>query len=103
MRAIKLTLREISLKFIKAQAAVQGNRLLFFSILLFILLPQLAEAQRSGRAQERKLTAPDTLQVPPVIQNDTLAIPSDTLALQDSAKIVPSSPILSEITYFAED
>lgn len=103
MRAIKLTLREISLNINKAQVAVQGRRLLFLSILFMLIMPLLVSAQRSGRIQERRLTTPDILQVPPVSALDTIPNSADTLALQDSTKIVPSGPITSEITYYAED
>ncbi|MGM0944313.1 MAG: putative LPS assembly protein LptD [Bacteroidota bacterium] len=103
MRAIKLTLREISLKLSKAQATVQGFRLLLFCFLSLLILPEQVLAQRSGRALEKPLRAPDTLGLPRVEIPDTLSIAADTLALTDSAKIVPRSSITSEITYHAED
>ena len=100
MRAIKLTLRDISIKSANKAATVQGLRLLLLSLCIFLLLPQMAEAQRSRTTQERRLTVPDTLEVPPQNSGDTVSIPADTLSLSDSTKIVPSSSIMSEINYY---
>ncbi|WP_435520607.1 putative LPS assembly protein LptD [Algoriphagus limi] len=103
MRAIKLTLRDISIKSANKAATVQGLKLLLLSLCIFLLLPQMAEAQRSRTTQERRLTVPDTLEAPARIMGDTVSIPADTLSLSDSTKIVPSSSIMSEINYYAED
>ena len=105
MRAIELTLREILHKLNKAQAAVQGFRLLLLIILGLLIVPDWAAAQQPTRRTERRLTVPDTLASPnldtipesnPPALNDTL--PSDSLA-----KIMPTGPIQTEITYHAED
>ncbi len=78
--------------------------LLFISGLL--ILPQLASAQRPAKLQREKvLIAPDTLVPParnlPII--DSLTVLPDSLASLDSAKMMPTSDIKTEILYFAED
>ncbi|WP_233553706.1 putative LPS assembly protein LptD [Algoriphagus lacus] len=106
MRAIELTLHEFSTKLNKAQAAVSGFRILFLIISGLLIFPQLASAQRPAKPQrERVLIAPDTL-VPPARTlplSDTLAIRQDTLINLDSAKMMPTSDIQTDILYFAED
>ncbi|WP_370690549.1 putative LPS assembly protein LptD [Algoriphagus sp.] len=106
MRAIELTLRKISNKLNKAQAAVSGFRILFFLLSLLWILPQFALAQRPTQPpREKFLVAPDTL-VPPARNlplADTLAARQDTLINLDSAKMMPTSDIKTDILYFAED
>nr|WP_237701557.1 putative LPS assembly protein LptD [Algoriphagus machipongonensis] len=105
MRAIKLTLREISLKLNKEKASVQGIRLLLFSVLGLFMVPFLATAQQPTKQAERRLVVPDSLAFPNL---DTIpeANPpalSDTLPSDSVANIVPTGPIQSDITYYAED
>ncbi|GAB3221945.1 putative LPS assembly protein LptD [Algoriphagus aestuariicola] len=106
MRAIELTLRKISTKLNKAQAAVSGFRILFLIISGLWIFPQIALAQRPTKSQrERVLIAPDTLTVPPrtLPSSDSLFAKQDTLIKLDSAKIMPTSDIQTDILYFAED
>src|SRR5690606_4796565 len=105
MRAIELTLRKISSKLNKAQAAVSGFRILFFIISGLWIFPQLASAQQPAQPKrERVLNAPDTLILPPrTPPTDTLPARRDTLINVDSAKIMPTSTIQTDILYFAED
>nr|WP_245578702.1 putative LPS assembly protein LptD [Algoriphagus vanfongensis] len=53
--------------------------------------------------QERRLSVPDTLQLPPEVNLDSLTTTADTLAIQDTTNIVPPSQITTEINYYAED
>jgi len=106
MRAIELTLRKISTKLNKAQAAVSGFRILFLLLSGLWITPQLALAQRPVRPPgERVLIAPDTLTPPSrsLPLADTLAARQDTLVNLDSAKMMPTSDIQTDILYFAED
>jgi hypothetical protein len=106
MRAIELTLRKISSKLNKAQAAVAGFRILFFIISGLWIFPQMASAQQPAQPKrERVLNAPDTLTPPPrtLLPTDTLPARRDTLINGDSTKIMPTSTIETDILYFAED
>src|SRR5690606_29822512 len=106
MRAIELTLRKISTKINKAQAAVSGFRILFLIISGLLIFPQMALAQRPSKPQrERVLIPPDTLTPPPRTfpGADTLLVRQDTLNKLDSAKIMPTSDIQTDILYFAQD
>lgn len=81
-------------------------RILFLFISGLLILPQLASAQRPAKPQREKvLIAPDTLVPParslPII--DSLTVLPDSLAALDSAKMMPTSDIKTEILYFAED
>ncbi|MBN7801624.1 LPS-assembly protein LptD [Algoriphagus aestuariicola] len=70
------------------------------------MFPQIALAQRPTKSQrERVLIAPDTLTVPPrtLPSSDSLFAKQDTLIKLDSAKIMPTSDIQTDILYFAED
>ncbi|MBN7812487.1 LPS-assembly protein LptD [Algoriphagus sp. H41] len=70
------------------------------------MFPQLALAQRPTQPQrERVLIAPDTLTPPArtIPISDSLFTEQDTLVRLDSAKIMPSSDIQTDILYFAED
>ncbi len=85
---------------------MQKFRLFLFSFLGLILFSLVANAQDPVKqSRERRLTFPDTLvsQPPAVILPDTLTVPADSLSISDSTKIVPRSPITTDITYFAED
>lgn len=85
---------------------MSGFRILFLIISGLLIFPQLASAQRPAQPQrERVLIAPDTL-VPPARTlplSDTLAAKQDTLINLDSAKMMPTSDIQTDILYFAED
>ncbi len=83
-----------------------GFRILFFILLFTWILPEKAVSQVNTRTQrERRLVAPDTLTPPArTIPNlDSVSNSLDTLARIDSAKIMPTSDITTEILYFAED
>lgn len=106
MRAIQLTLHKYSLKLDKSALVVQNFKLFLFWTFGLLMLPILALSQvKTGPPIEKKLTVPDTLQNPPleIAVNDTIPFGIDTLSIDQQAKIMPSSPILSDITYFAED
>jgi lipopolysaccharide assembly outer membrane protein LptD (OstA) len=106
MRAIELTLRKISTKLNKAQAAVSGHKILFLLLSGLWIFPQLALAQRPSKPPvEKVLVSPDTLTPPrrTLPLADSLAARQDTLINLDSAKIVPTSDIQTDILYFAED
>ncbi len=81
-------------------------RILFLIIVGLWTLPLEAEAQRGGRPpRERRLVEPDTLTPPsrnlPI--SDSLLAKADTLVKLDSAIIMPTSDIKTDILYFAED
>ena len=81
-------------------------RILFLIIVGLWTLPQSAEAQRQGRPpRERRLVAPDTLTTPArsLPTSDSLLAKADTLVKLDSANIMPTSDIKTDILYFAED
>lgn len=81
-------------------------RILFLITVGLWTLPQLAEAQRQGRPpRERRLVAPDTLTIPArnLATSDSILAKSDTLTKLDSANIMPTSDIKTDILYFAED
>ncbi|SFU16044.1 hypothetical protein SAMN04489724_4504 [Algoriphagus locisalis] len=85
---------------------MQGFRLFLFCFFGLLIVPLLATAQDPVRkAEEKPLTLPDTLMPPlrDLINLDTIPNPSDTLALSDSTKIMPSSDITTDITYYGED
>ncbi len=85
---------------------MSGFRILFLFISGLWIFPQIAQAQRPTRSQrERVLIAPDTLTVPPrtLPSSDSLFAKQDTLIKLDSAKIMPTSDIQTDILYFAED
>jgi lipopolysaccharide assembly outer membrane protein LptD (OstA) len=106
MRAIELTLRNISNKLNKAQAAVSGFRILFLLLSGLWMIPQLTLAQRPVQPpREKVLISPDTLTppTPSIPPADTLATRQDTLVNLDSAKMMPTSDIKTDILYFAED
>ena len=106
MRAIELTLRKISGKLIKGKAEVTGFRILFFILLIGWITPEMALSQETPPSRrERRLVAPDTLTPPSraILDLDTLNSSLDTLTQLDSAKMMPSSDIKSDILYFAED
>jgi len=106
MRAIELTLHKFSTKLNKAEAAVSGLRILFLLISGLWIFPQLALGQRPARPPvEKVLIAPDTLTPPSssLPLADTLAARQDTLTNLDSAKIMPTNIIQTDILYFAED
>ena len=85
---------------------MSGFRILFLIISGLWIFPQLALAQRPAQPQrERVLVAPDTL-TPPLRNlppSDTIPARQDTLSNLDSAKMVPTSAIQTDILYFAED
>lgn len=71
-----------------------------------MIVPFWVTAQKAAKQpQERRLVVPDTLDSPPRNQNptDTLQNLQDTLSNEEIAKIMPTSAITTEITYFAED
>lgn len=81
-------------------------RILFLIIVGLWTLPQSAEAQRQGRPpRERRLIASDTLTPPArnIPTSDSLLAKADTLVKLDSANIMPTSDIKTDILYFAED
>ncbi|MFC5190158.1 putative LPS assembly protein LptD [Algoriphagus aquatilis] len=81
-------------------------RILFLIIVGLCTLPQSAEAQRQGRPpRERRLIASDTLTPPArnIPTSDSLLAKADTLVKLDSANIMPTSDIKTDILYFAED
>ncbi len=83
-----------------------GFRILFLLLLGLWLIPQFALAQRPTQPpREKVLVAPDTLTPPSrnLPLADTLAARQDTLINLDSAKMVPTSDIQTDILYFAED
>ncbi len=83
---------------------MSGFRILFLIISGLLIFPQLALAQRPTQ-RERVLIPPDTL-IPPARTlplSDSLFAQQDTLLKLDSAKIMPTSDIETEILYFAED
>ncbi len=66
----------------------------------------MSYSQETGKPPvEKRLELPDTLQneVNPQIPSDTLGATSDTLSIDTEANIMPTSPIASDIIYFAED
>lgn len=81
---------------------MSGLRILFLLISGLWIFPQLVMAQRPV---EKVLVVPDTLNPPSrtLPLADTLAIRQDTLINLDSAKIMPTSDIQTDILYFAED
>lgn len=85
---------------------MQQFRLFLFCFLGLLIHPLITSAQNSvSQKRERPLVLPDTL-MPPNTDlriSDTIPNPADTLALTDSAKIMPSSDITQDITYYAED
>lgn len=103
MRAIQLTLHQISLKIKQSAKPVQHLKFLLFTLATILCFSHGVDAQESGKPPvEKRLTFPDTL-ANPTIGADTLPLPADTLSLDTEAKIMPTSPILSDIVYFAED
>ncbi len=81
-------------------------RILFLIIVGLWTLPQSAEAQRQERPpRERRLIASDTLTPPArnIPTSDSLLVKADTLVKLDSANIMPTSDIKTDILYFAED
>ncbi len=85
---------------------MQGYRLLLFWFFGVLIVPLSATAQRPVRPiQEKPITFPDSILAPPLdqIPRDTLPSGLDTLALSDSTKIMPTSDITTDITYYAED
>lgn len=71
-----------------------------------MIVPFWVTAQQPAKQpQERRLVVPDTLVSPPrnQIPADTLQNLQDTLSNGEIAKIMPTSAITTEITYFAED
>ncbi|MDN3202671.1 putative LPS assembly protein LptD [Algoriphagus sediminis] len=85
---------------------MQSSKFIFFFLLLGLLTAPKAFSQESSPpVKERILVAPDTLESsnPPVISSDTLNIPADTLSTDSVANIMPTSPIMTDIVYFAED
>ena len=85
---------------------MSGFRILFLVISFLGLTSIPLMAQRPTQPpREKVLVAPDTL-VPPSrnpIISDSLLTQQDTLIQADSAKIMPTSTIQTEILYFAED
>lgn len=79
------------------------SKFLFFTFLLAASLVCSAEAQETVKPPvEKRLTFPDTL-ASPLASGDTLTVGADTLSTSNQAKMMPTSPILTEIVYFAED
>lgn len=71
-----------------------------------MIVPFWVTAQQPAKQpQEKRLVVPDTLVSPPrnQIPADTLQNLQDTLSNGEIAKIMPTSAITTEITYFAED
>ena len=71
-----------------------------------MIVPFWVTAQQPAKQpQEKRLVVPDTLVSPPRNQTpaDTLQNLQDTLSNGEIAKIMPTSAITTEITYFAED
>ncbi len=85
---------------------MSGLRILFLLLSGLCITPQLALAQRPVQPpREKVLIAPDTLTPPSrtLPLADTLAARQDTLINLDSAKMMPTSDIQTDILYFAED
>ncbi len=85
---------------------MQGFRLHLFLFFGLMIVPFWVTAQQPAKQpQERRLVVPDTLVSPPrnQIPADTLQNLQDTLSNGEIAKIMPTSAITTEITYFAED
>lgn len=84
---------------------MQEFRLFLFCFFGLMIVPLFASAQNTGQpVRERPLIAPDTLVVPPRNPfGDSIPTVTDTLAITDSTKIMPSSDITQDITYYAED
>lgn len=85
---------------------MSGFRILFLLLSGLWLFPQFAVAQRPTQPpREKVLVVPDTLTPPArtLPLADTLAARQDTLVNLDSAKMVPTSDITTDILYFAED
>ncbi len=71
-----------------------------------MIVPFWVTAQQPAKQpREKRLVVPDTLVSPPrnQIPADTLQNLQDTLSNGEIAKIMPTSAITTEITYFAED
>lgn len=84
---------------------MQEFRLFLFCFFGLMIVPLFASAQNTVQpVRERPLNVPDTLVVPPRNPfGDSIPTVTDTLAITDSTKIVPSSDITQDITYYAED
>lgn len=82
---------------------MQDIKFLILGLLGLMTLPYLTQAQESRSPGQQQNALLDTLRLGEEISLDTLTTSADTTTNADSANIVPTNPILSEISYAAED